>query len=356
MGIMWKPKEIIVNEAVKTDPATINFLKQCNDIPVQYIKSGLPKDIIRTSKTLNNAGSAMLERILSGKKVVYIAPPVNVVDSFTMPDNRMMCPHFNRLKLASNGCFYQCDWCDLKLTYRAAFPFITVRVQYDLIKDQIQNRINKSGGPIFFNSGELADSLSMEHLTRAAQEFIPWFGQTDNGFLFMLTKSDMVDDILNLPHNCHTIVTWSMNNDIISKKFEVGAPAFDRRLNAAVKVQEAGYPLRIRLDPIVPFDGWEKAYAETIKSIFDKVSPERMTIGTLRFEKGFYGMRNTIFTTGPFLPELLGQMGPMFEPKLFEGSKTPKAGKYSFSEKRRTQIFKFRTLDLGNSIFFTLYE
>lgn len=31
----------------------------------------------------------------------------------------------------------------------------------------------------------------------------------------------------------------------------------------------------------------------------------------------------------------------MFEPKLFKGSKTQKAGKYSFSEKRRTQIFNF---------------
>ncbi|MCD4718846.1 MAG: hypothetical protein K8S13_03175 [Desulfobacula sp.] len=99
--------------------------------------------------------------------------------------------------------------------------------------------------------------------------------------------------------------------------------------------------LRIRLDPIVPFKGWKEAYAETIKLIFDKIAPERITIGTLRFEKGFYGMKNTIFTTGPFLPKILGQMGPMFEPKLFEGSKTPKAGKYSFSEKKRIQIFKF---------------
>ncbi|WP_407641563.1 spore photoproduct lyase family protein [Desulfobacula phenolica] len=103
----------------------------------------------------------------------------------------------------------------------------------------------------------------------------------------------------------------------------MGAPTFERRLNAAVKVQEAGYPIRIRLDPIVPIDDWEKAYAKTIKSIFDKVSPERMTLGTLRFERGFYNMRNSIFTSGPTLPEILDQMEQMFEPKLFEGSKRP---------------------------------
>ena len=109
--------------------------------------------------------------------MVYIAPAMDAVDTFTMPDDRMVCPHFERLKLASNGCFYQCDWCYLKLTYRAAFPFITVRVQYDRIKEQLQKRLNQSREPVIFNSGELADSLSMEHLTRAGREFIPWFGQ-----------------------------------------------------------------------------------------------------------------------------------------------------------------------------------
>jgi len=245
------------------------------------------------------------------------------------------------LKLASNGCFYQCDWCYLKLTYRAAFPFITVKAEYDKIKKQLEKRLSQTDSSIIFNSGELADSLAMDHLTGAGREFIPWFANTANGYLFMLTKSDNVDDILDLDHKERTIVAWSMNNDIISRKFEVGAPAFDRRLNAADKVQKAGYPLRIRLDPIVPFKGWEKAYARTIKTIFDRLSPERITVGTLRFEKGFYGMRDTIFTTGSYLPKILGQMGPMFEPKLFIGSKTPKDGKYSFSEKRRTQIFNF---------------
>jgi len=121
----------------------------------------------------------------------------------------------------------------------------------------------------------------MEHLTRAAREFIPWIGNTENGYLFMLTKSDNVDDILDLPHNNRTIIAWSMNNEMVSRKFEIRAPPFERRLSAAVKVQKAGYPVRIRLDPIVPFEGWEKAYLETIKQIFSKITPERITLGTL---------------------------------------------------------------------------
>ena len=337
----WKPKEIIVHESVRNDPVAIHFTQQCPGVSVQYTDTGIAKRVSQKSDTLSNAADSMLGKIIAGKQVVYIAPATNVVDVFDMPDNRMMCPHFDRLKLASNGCFYQCDWCYLKLTYRAAFPFITIRAQYDKIKEQIYKRLRQTSEPVMFNSGELADSLSMEHLTRAGREFIPWFGNSDNGYLFMLTKSGNVDPILDLPHNGHTIIAWSMNNETVSGKFEIGAPSFERRLEAAGKVQESGYPVRVRLDPIVPFRGWQEAYSETIREIFSRISPERITLGTLRFEEGFYKMRNTFFTSGPDLPEFMEDMQPMFPAKKFPGLKRPKSGKYSFTEEKRIDIFSF---------------
>jgi spore photoproduct lyase len=106
-------------------------------------------------------------------------------------------------------------------------------------------------------------------------------------------------------------------------------------------VQQAGYPVRIRLDPIIPFNGWQLAYFDTIRRIFDKVLPERITLGTLRFEKCFYNMRNSIFTTGPELPSLLENMHPMFPPKILEGFQRPKSGKYSFSDDKRAEIFRY---------------
>ena len=102
-----------------------------------------------------------------------------------------------------------------------------------------------------------------------------------------------------------------------------------------------GYRLRLRLDPIVPFDGWQQAYATTIKTIFQKVSPERITIGTLGFEPGFYNVRNKIFTTGTDLLTMLNGMKPMLDPKIFAGEKRPKVGKYSFSGPLRVDNFDF---------------
>ena len=68
----------------------------------------------------------------------------------------------------------------------------------------------------------------------------------------MLTKLDNVDEILNLEHNNHTIMTWNSNNVAVSRKFEIGAPSFAQLPMAAQKAQSAGYSLKIRLDPIVP--------------------------------------------------------------------------------------------------------
>lgn len=339
---MWRPGEIIIHEKVSKDPSVQGVLEKCPQVPRRYVKDAKATTVSKASHILQSAKTSMLDTMRAGKQVLFLAPAGSQpVDQFTMPDERIVCPNFDRLKLASNGCYYQCDWCYLKLTYRAAFPFITARVQYDRIARRIEKRLASSRPPRIFNSGELADSLALEPLTGAARWFIPWFAGRPNAYLFMLTKSDHVDAILDLRHNGHTIIAWSLNNARISRKFEIGAPCLQRRINAAQKAQEAGYPLRLRLDPIVPVEGWKKLYAETIAQIFAKLRPERITLGTLRFEEAFYNMRHSLFTTGPELPRLMEQMEPMLPPREQDSTRRPKSGKYSFNRQLRSEIFSF---------------
>ena len=338
---LWKPGEIIVHESVANDPAAVRLLEACPGVPVRVVDSGNPKAVVEASRVLQQAGGSMLDKILAGKTVVYVAPATQLVDTFRMPDERVVCPDFDRLKLASNGCFYRCDWCYLKLTYRAAFPFITVRVQYNRIKEQLHKRLSRTMDPVIFNTGELADSLAMEHLTGAAREFIPWIGHTENGHLFMLTKSDQVDPILGLRHNGRTFLAWSLNAESVSRAFEIGAPPFERRLAAARKAMKAGYPIRIRIDPIVPLDGWREAYGETIRRILTTIEPERITLGTLRFEKAFYNMRRTLLTTGPAIPQLMEGMEPMFPARRLSKNRKTGSGKYSFPLDQRARLFRF---------------
>lgn len=335
----WRPDEIILHKKVRDDPVTARILERCPGVPVREVSSGASKAIKEASEILSNAKGGLLDTYLAGKGVLYMGPPGKAVDVFEMLDDRMMCPHFDRLKLASNGCPFQCDWCYLQLTYRAAYPYMKVCAGLEQIKRQIARRLAEADGPVMFNSGEMADSLALEHLTGHMEEMIPWFGRTEKGYLFMLTKADAVEPILELDHNGHTVVAWSMNAPSVSRRFELGAPPFERRLEAARKVQAAGYPVRVRLDPIVPVQGWRAEYAETIERIFEVLQPERVTLGTLRFEPAFYRQRRSILTQAAELEPFFERMEPMFEPEEF-GGKT-KVGKFSFSEEERIKIFSF---------------
>lgn len=118
-------------------------------------------------------------------------------------------------------------------------------------------------------------------------------------------------------------------------------------------LSKARYPLRLRLDPIVPLPGWRKMYAAAIREIFHRLVPERITLGTLRFEEEWY--RNRCKHVGPqsqgcrLLAEM-AQMVPMLPPMEVptgqedeQGRSKTKVsvGKYSYPENLRIEVFRF---------------
>ena len=82
---------------------------------------------------------------------------------------------------------------------------------------------------------------------------------------------------MDLDHSGRSVVTWSLNAPSVSRRFEAGIPSFDRRPQAAVKLQATGSPVRIRLDPIVPVEGWRDEYAETIRCIFKALDSRKIS-------------------------------------------------------------------------------
>jgi spore photoproduct lyase len=176
----WKPSEIIIDRRVKDDPVTRSIIEKCQFVPIGYVSDAKSKTIVEASDVLASSGNTMLDKITAGKKVLFVAPASDSrIATKTKEDDRIICPAYDQLKYASNGCFYQCDWCFLKITYRANQPYITVYADYDRIIKKLEKKISDSSGPVMFSSGDLADSLALEHLTGAARKFIPWFGKTD---------------------------------------------------------------------------------------------------------------------------------------------------------------------------------
>ena len=212
---------------------------------------------------------------------------------FPEKDNDVICPHFVELKWA-NGCNFDCAWCYLNGTLRfrpmKKKPYLKDKCK--IIK-HLESYFHQLDIPTLLNSGELSDSLVFEGTNNAITEFIiPLFKKQDKHKLLILTKSANVEGLLSSDSQDRVIVSFSANSFDVARRWEKKAPSPKQRIKAAKKLHDAGYTIRIRIDPIVPIENWKQGYKELINFLFDHFTPERITIGSLR------GLQSTVNNCG----------------------------------------------------------
>lgn len=200
----------------------------------------------------------------------------------------IVCPHFVELKWAY-GCPYDCAWCYLKGTFRfrpeGASPVVK---PYGKIEAHTQKFLEEVRTPEILNTGEIADSLMYEHTDMPFSKFIISIFEKQNVHkVLFLTKASNVKNLLDIESHNQTIISFSLNAIPVADRWEK-APAVLKRIEAAKKVFNAGYEIRIRIDPMVPVENWQKHYLDLLDIIFDSFRPERITIGSLR------GLQSTI--------------------------------------------------------------
>lgn len=201
----------------------------------------------------------------------------------------VVCPHFLELKWAY-GCPYDCAWCYLKGTFRFRPEGIKPVIKdYQKIELHVKEFLSADTQPEILNSGEIADSLMSEKSGNSFSKFIiPMFEAQDRHKVLFLTKSDRVQNLLEIDSHDQAIVSFSLNADRVARRWEKRAPSVARRIEAARKVSEAGYETRIRIDPMIPVANWKKHYVDLLDQLLPKLAPERITLGSLR------GLQSTI--------------------------------------------------------------
>ena len=201
----------------------------------------------------------------------------------------IICPHFVELKWAY-GCPFDCAWCYLKGTFRFR-PEGTKPVvkDYEKIESHTRTFLEEVATPEILNTGEIADSLMGEGLNEPFSKFIiPMFEDQNKHKVLFVTKSDNIKYLLEMnPHN-QVIISFSLNASEVAKRWEKGAPSVDRRIEAGRKLSQAGYEVRIRIDPMVPVSDWKKHYFNLVDQIFADLTPSRITLGSLR------GLQSTV--------------------------------------------------------------
>lgn len=207
-------------------------------------------------------------------------------------DTDVVCPHFHEL-VCVYGCPYNCAYCYLKGTFRffqrdnGRIP-VRFKKEKDIIKS-IRAFLQASAmgqiPPTILNTGELADSLATESKVfygRAFSEYImPFFQGTSHKVLF-LSKGTNVKNFLENEWQKNAILSWSLNAYPVAERWEKLAPHPKERIEAARQVAEAGYAVRIRIDPMVAIEGFDQHYQNLVGDLLDGVTPSRITLGCLR--------------------------------------------------------------------------
>jgi len=204
-------------------------------------------------------------------------------------NSNIVCFKFWELVVAA-GCPFSCSYCFLQATPSYVFGHYPIKgAVFENWRDMIREVKVWLEHPVprMLVIGELQDGLAFDSAYRKiagkslTRMLIPLFAKQKKHRLLFLTKSTVIRNALKLPPTSQVVFSWSVNAEEAARRWEAGAPAPLRRIEAARKMKEAGWPVRFRLDPMIPFDGWQEGYRDIIEKL-NELNPEMITMGALR--------------------------------------------------------------------------
>ncbi|MGB9596429.1 MAG: spore photoproduct lyase family protein, partial [Candidatus Poribacteria bacterium] len=172
------------------------------------------------------------------------------------------------------GCYHACDYCHVK-------DFINIMINLEEFVQHLDELVKREKWQKLYKYDNQTDTICFEPEYGASELLVNYFAKQDDKYLMLYTKSDNVDHLLDLKHNGHTIINWTLSCDTVSKLIEKKAPTMDERIESALKCQEAGYTVRLRFSPIIPIKNWQAENTEMMEKLFAKVKPDLITMDVL---------------------------------------------------------------------------
>lgn len=195
------------------------------------------------------------------------------------------CCNYHVLNLGSQ-CNMNCSYCYLQSYLNT--PIMKMYTNLNQALEELESMAQDHGHlPFRVGTGEVIDSLSLDELTLFSRDLIAFFAKYPKWTLEFKTKSDRVDQFLDLGPSSNTVVSWSINCAEVIEREEHGTARLHERLQAAQKSLKAGFQVAFHLDPLIWHPEWKENYAGLVDQItqgFDPESVNVISLGTLRFQ------------------------------------------------------------------------
>ena len=195
------------------------------------------------------------------------------------------------------NCLYDCRYCFLQGMYRSAH--MVLFVNYEDFQQDISEQIEASASatPYFF-SGYDCDSLAMEGITDFTTAFLPFFADFPQAYFELRTKSIRTKTLLQRPALPNCVVAFSMTPPALASEFEAGAPPVSQRLKAIAALQERGWPIGLRFDPLIYDAEYQTRYEDLFAQVFATVQSENLhsvSLGQFRLPRAIYKTMHKLY-------------------------------------------------------------
>ncbi|MSR77704.1 MAG: hypothetical protein EXS63_05700 [Candidatus Omnitrophica bacterium] len=275
---LFKPEKIYLEATARNFSQTDVILKNLPDIPVEEVQD--VRALIHSIKQSRDPVGA-------GKRYLLLAVDKGrSFKPFPEAEQYLSCDYFTLH--AEEGCDLECSYCILQAYLTN--PLLTVYVNIEEMLENLQTILDQNPDRFFrIGTGQLADSLSLDHITAFSEILVPFFSRQKNALLELKTKSTNTDRLISLDPQGRTLVSWSLNSKKIQKEEEHKCASISERIDAAKRILKIpGYQTGFHFDPIIDYPGWAKNYEEVVEELFREIDPTHIawiSLGCLRMMK-----------------------------------------------------------------------
>lgn len=163
-----------------------------------------------------------------------------------------------------SGCVGNCQYCYLN-TNLGEKPYIKIHVNLDDIYEQAQDYMNDRAPEItIFEGSATSDPIPVEPYTHLLRRTIEFFANNPLGRFRFVSKFNDVDSLLDVDHKGKTEARFTINTQKVIDDYEKRTASRNKRIEASIKMMEAGYPVGYIIAPVFMYEGWEEDYRDLL--------------------------------------------------------------------------------------------
>lgn len=256
---MFIPKRIIFEKdslEYEMGKDIFDQFKDKNDIEIINLSSNKLKHHI--------PGYDLFSQYREGKKTLVVGTKKSLKFQSCKPSAHYQLP-------LVSGCMGQCEYCYLN-TMLGDKPFIKIHANIEEILNQAQKYINERlPETTIFEGAATSDPIPVEPYTHSLEKAIEYFGKSENARFRFVTKYNDVETLLNIKHNGHTEIRFSINTSFVINQYEHFTASRDKRIEASMKVAKAGYPIGFLIAPVFIYPNWKEDYHDLLLELSSKL-------------------------------------------------------------------------------------